>query len=271
MKGSAGAVLSHGSSFETDHGASRQSHAKYSERRKAMEQCGSPDRKLGAKVKDHVQHEGLTSEDEDTIVAEAFGDAMMEARRKVRMWVRATPEDRKRIFWSRPPKDGQAYPYWQKARVPPTEEEQQLAALGQIRKSKGSCDTLGQGQGATASVPDKGKTPVGRKVPRSSPYERPRLSVSKQRQPAAMSEQSSGQHHGIIQVMQDNYKITLAELGQVVQEILDTNQAARRQELEVRADQLRVEVRELRSRVQWQHLMAAWTMQTVPGTGSNQS
>lgn len=53
--------------------------------------------------------------------------------------------------------------------------------------------------------------------------------------------------------------------------MLDTNQAVRRLELEVRADQLGMEVRELRSRVQWQHLMAGWAMQTVPGTGSRQS
>lgn len=152
MEGGAEAILSHGSS-ETDDEASRQSY--------------------GAKVKDHVQQEGLTSEDEDTIVAEAFGDAMMETRRKVRTWVRATPEDRKRIFWSRPPKDGQAYPYWKKVRIPPTEEEQQLAALGQIQRPEGSRNTVGQGLGGTASIPDKGKIPMERKVPRGSPYERP--------------------------------------------------------------------------------------------------
>lgn len=128
----------------------------------------------------------------------------MEARRKVRTWVRATPEGRKRTFWSRPPKDGQAYPYWQKARIPPTEEEQQLAALGQIQRSEGSRNTVGQGLGGTASIPDKGKIPMERKVPRGSPYEPPRPSVSRRRRAAAVSEQSPGQQHGIIQVMQDN-------------------------------------------------------------------
>ncbi|KAF9314247.1 hypothetical protein BG006_004004, partial [Podila minutissima] len=71
--------------------------------------------------------------------------------------------------------------------------------------------------------------------------------------------------------MEDNYKITLAELDQVVKKMLDTDQVARWLELKVQADQLRAEAQELRSRVQWQHLMAGWAMQTMPGTGSSQS
>ncbi|KAF9314248.1 hypothetical protein BG006_004005 [Podila minutissima] len=65
-EGSAETTLSQGSSSETDDEASKLRRAKHQEGKKDTGHQGSPDRKTGAKIKDYVQQEGLTSEDEDT-------------------------------------------------------------------------------------------------------------------------------------------------------------------------------------------------------------